>query len=336
MRLGLVLTALVLILPCAFAADLAPVTAPDALRLLEYTIPGATAFGTEPMDVQGHAGFKAAGAIGADKYEAVIDAVIPRVVSVQKNGAEQYKWPGIFAVGHRGTVRFAPENTIPAYLKAIDLGAHIVEIDVRETKDGQIVIMHDPIVFRTTGGKGFVAALTLEEIKKLDAGAKFAPEFAGTPVPTLDEVLDALAGKGLPDIDFKAGDPAKVVAALRAHGLLGKASLANDDFAVQEKVVQCGEGKVLIRPILPKTATPVADLQKRLNPPLVNTDNLSTFRDIHCAGMKVWTNTMSPKEEEETSRIKAAIDAYADYIQTDRLDILVPLLKERGLYAPHP
>ena len=321
---------------CAVAADVESISAPEALGLLERFVPGAAAFRADAADVQGHAGYKAEGKSGGDKFEATIDAVVPRVLNVRKNGTEQYKWPGIFAVGHRGAMRFAPENTISSYKKAIELGAHFVEMDVRETKDGQLAIMHDPIVFRTTGGKGLVSALTADEIKQLDAGTKFGPEFAGERVPTFGEVLDAIAGKGLPDVDFKAGDPVKVVEALSSRGLLAKATFANSDPVLLRKVIECGHGQVLIRPPLPKASDPVAALQQSLNPPLVNIDDVSRFRDIHRAGMKVFTNTMSAKQEDEEANIKAAIAAYADYIQTDRLDILVPLLKERGLYAPRP
>jgi len=309
--------------------------APDALRLLDRIVPGASALEAAEGNWQGHPAYRVAGKIGGDQYEAVIDAGVPRVVSVLRNGAQHYRWPGVLAVGHRGTVQFAPENTISAFKKAIELGAHVVEMDVRETKDGHFIIMHDATVFRTTGGKGLVSALTLNEIKKLDAGFKFGPEFAGERVPTLEEVLDAISGKALPDIDFKSGDPAKLVDFLRARRLLEKVTVCSSNTDLLRKVTELSGGKLLIRPALPKEADPVVALQKSLNPPLVNTDDPSCFQEIHSLGMQVFTNAMSERGDEE-QRIKAAIAANADYIQTDRLDILVPLLKEQGLYALYP
>src|SRR5262249_841934 len=88
-------------------------------------------------------------------------------------------WAEILVVGHRGTRVHAPENTIPAFLKAIELGADLLEMDVRETRDGVLVIMHDADVARTTDGSGAVSGHTLAELKQLDAGSWFGPEWRG-------------------------------------------------------------------------------------------------------------------------------------------------------------
>ncbi len=90
---------------------------------------------------------------------------------------------------HRGAMSTHPENTIPALLEAVRLGAHMIEFDVQLTKDGALVLMHDGTVNRTTDGKGKVADLTLAEIKALDAGAKMDARFAGTRIPTFEEAL---------------------------------------------------------------------------------------------------------------------------------------------------
>ena len=75
-------------------------------------------------------------------------------------------------IGHRGANSIAPENTLKAFQKAIDLGADCVEFDVHESKDGEVVIMHDPDIFRTTGQKhhGLIKDMTLEELRTLDCG----------------------------------------------------------------------------------------------------------------------------------------------------------------------
>ena len=340
MRVRSALTGLLSILllssHCLAAPEPPPISAAESLELLQKLVPDASKLATEPQNIQGHPGFRAFGKLGADEYTATIDAIVPRVTNVTKNGKETYKWPGIFAVGHRGALKFAPENTIASFKKAVELGAHYVEMDVRETKDGQLVIMHDPAVFRTTRGKGLISAMTLPEIKQLDAGALFSPAFAGEKIPTFDEVLDAIHAKAFPDVDLKAAPPEKIADALRNRGLLEHTTLAKNDPPTLRRVIESGEAKILIRPQLPKGTEPIAALQHDVNPPLVNIDDMSRFREIHRAAMKVFTNTMIvlPKSaDEEENRIKAAIDNFADYIQTDRLDILVPLLKERGLYA---
>lgn len=106
-------------------------------------------------------------------------------------------------------------------MRAADAGAHAAEVDVRTTKDGVLVCLHDNAVDRTTGGKGKVADLTLAEVKKLDAGAKFDAKYKGERVPTLREVLAAAKGKIGAMIDLKEDGEEyskKIAAEVREHG----------------------------------------------------------------------------------------------------------------------
>ncbi|WP_261130923.1 glycerophosphodiester phosphodiesterase family protein [Bacillus sp. Marseille-Q3570] len=96
---------------------------------------------------------------------------------------------------HRGVPSLAPENTMAGYRLAYDLEADMIETDLHMTKDGHVIVMHDYTVDRTTDGTGAVKDMTLEEIKKLDAGIKFGEEFAGEPVPTFKEFLQEFKGK---------------------------------------------------------------------------------------------------------------------------------------------
>ena len=93
------------------------------------------------------------------------------------------------AVAHRGHSIAYPENTLEAYRKAIELGIEMIECDLNITRDGKLVMMHDPTLDRTTNGTGHVSAATWEEIQGLDAGGKFKPEFAGARVPSTEETL---------------------------------------------------------------------------------------------------------------------------------------------------
>ncbi|MEK7278389.1 MAG: glycerophosphodiester phosphodiesterase family protein, partial [Chloroflexota bacterium] len=105
-----------------------------------------------------------------------------------------YLYPRTPAViAHRGASAAAPENTLTAFTSAAALGADAVELDVKLSKDGVPIIMHDPTVDRTTDGRGRVADLTLAALKRLDAGAKKDAKFAGERVPTLAEVFEAVA-----------------------------------------------------------------------------------------------------------------------------------------------
>ncbi len=93
-------------------------------------------------------------------------------------------------IGHRGSAGLAPENTLASIRRAHEEGAGWVEFDVKLTKDGVPILMHDDRLGRTTNGKGKVALTTHDEIRGLDAGSWFAPEFAGERVPTLRATLE--------------------------------------------------------------------------------------------------------------------------------------------------
>lgn len=113
--------------------------------------------------------------------------------------------PQIFA--HRGARRVAPENTLPAFAAALDMGADGIELDVHRTADGRLVVIHDFFVDKTTNGHGEVARMTYEEVARLDAGSHFAAEFAGTPVPTLAQVLELVGSRCRINIEIKSMDP---------------------------------------------------------------------------------------------------------------------------------
>jgi glycerophosphoryl diester phosphodiesterase len=100
-------------------------------------------------------------------------------------------------IGHRGAAAAAPENTLASIRKARALGASWVEFDVKLTKDGEAILFHDDRLDRTTDGRGPVAAATLAEIRRLDAGGWFGPAFRGEPVPTFEEALTLCADLGL-------------------------------------------------------------------------------------------------------------------------------------------
>ncbi len=95
---------------------------------------------------------------------------------------------------HRGENQTNPENTLSAFKEAVRLGAHMIEFDVRLTKDGHLIIMHDKTVDRTTNGKGLVSELTLKQIKQLDAGSWKSEKFKGEKVPLLSEALNVIPG----------------------------------------------------------------------------------------------------------------------------------------------
>ena len=106
-------------------------------------------------------------------------------------------------IAHRGFSGEAPENTTAAFRRAIEVGADMIELDVLLSRDGELVVIHDDTLDRTTDGSGRVADHTLEELSRLDAGSWFAPEFAGERIPTLEEVLRLAHGRILVNIEIK-------------------------------------------------------------------------------------------------------------------------------------
>lgn len=131
----------------------------------------------------------------------------------------------LLVFGHRGARAYAPMNTIPSFELALAQGADGVELDVRLTRDGEMIIMHNDTVDETTDGEGKVEDFTLAEMKALDAGAWFNESFRGTRVPTLDEVFEAIGKRTRINVEIKAdglhgnGIEAKVADAIRRHGL---------------------------------------------------------------------------------------------------------------------
>jgi glycerophosphoryl diester phosphodiesterase len=95
----------------------------------------------------------------------------------------------VWVVAHRGASGHAPENTLAAFRRAVELGAGFIETDLRLTRDAHFVAVHDDTLERTTSGTGAVYEHTLAELRQLDAGAWFGSEFAGEKIPTLEEIL---------------------------------------------------------------------------------------------------------------------------------------------------
>lgn len=113
---------------------------------------------------------------------------------------------------HRGASGLAPENTLASISLAMKLGADFCEIDVQETADGKIVLLHDASLNRTTNAKGKIWKLNLADLPNVDAGSWFASEFSGEKIPTLEEMIEAVAGKIKLNIELKINGHQKKLA----------------------------------------------------------------------------------------------------------------------------
>ena len=131
----------------------------------------------------------------------------------------------IVRIAHRGASGYghAPENTLAAFQKAIDIGVDAVECDVHCTKDGHVVVIHDHTLNRTTDRNGIIKHLTLDKVKQADAGSWFDPLFTGQNIPTLRELLELTGNKVIAVIEIKQPDIAhKVVKEIETTGAVSE------------------------------------------------------------------------------------------------------------------
>lgn len=258
-----------------------------------------------------------------------------RVSSVYERSGDKtyvsYRWPGVRVVAHRGGAYMGPpENTIAAFEKAIAIGADLIEIDIRETRDGHLVVIHDTTVDRTTNGSGYVSEMTLEEIRALDAGSWAGEEYAGAKVPTLKEALETMKGRIDPDLDFKAGDIDTLIRVVNEVGIASRCTHAGS--WERNEIISQLEPRIRIRPTISYT-TQIQELCRRLKPALINMDwkavTEENIRMVHLEGAEAFVNTLGSADVLGYARIAAL--AGADYIQSDRPDLVIEMLEELGL-----
>jgi glycerophosphoryl diester phosphodiesterase len=178
-------------------------------------------------------------------------------------------------IAHRGASAAAPQNTLAAFRRAMELGADGVELDVHLSADGIPVVIHNFEVDDVTDGTGKVTDKTLAELKELDAGAKFSPEFAGERIPTLAQVFEVLEGKLLVNVELKDLSPKGV-------GL---------EAPVAEVVRQCGmESKVLFSSFNPFTLRRVRPLAPGIPSGLLYSHDLPPYL------RRAWLAPFTPHE----------------------------------------
>jgi glycerophosphoryl diester phosphodiesterase len=266
-------------------------------------------------------------------YLAILAAV---VLWPGGDGRAQAKEPSsparkIIVIAHRGAHLEAPENTLASLQKAIEIGCDYVEIDVRRTKDGALVIMHDAQVNRMTNGRGRIDQLTLAEIRKLDVKTRKGGRPSGQKVPTLDEILEHAKGRMRIYVDHKNAPPAQVLAAIEKYGML-------HDVVVYGSVNTLREYKrlaptVRIMPGHPDTIPEIEALAKDLKPETLDGNvsewNREQVEAAHRAGVQVWVDSISDRYNEEA--IKRAVEMGVDAIQTNQPAEVLRFLTTMGL-----
>ncbi|MGN7400161.1 glycerophosphodiester phosphodiesterase [Cytobacillus praedii] len=234
-------------------------------------------------------------------------------------------------VAHRGAAGYAPENTIAGFDLAVEMKADYIEIDVQRSKDGEIVVIHDTTVDRTTDGTGKVGDLTFEQLRSLDAGSWKGEQFAGEPIPTFEEILDRYHGKVGILIELKApelypGIEKQVAEALKERNL---------DKPQNEKIIIQSfnfESMKSMDQLLPKV--PIGVLTSNLKDTTAEAlQEFSTYADwfnpsygivteelvnqVHSLGMQIGSWTVRSQEAADflfDMKVDAIITDYPDYV----------------------
>jgi glycerophosphoryl diester phosphodiesterase len=149
------------------------------------------------------------------------------------NADSEWIFHAPLVIAHRGASAYAPENTLAAFIKAVEMKADAVELDAKLLKDGSIIILHDATLDRTTNGTGSVYRYSYDEIKELDAGSHFSAQFSDECIPTLDNVFDVIGKDILINVELtnygKPWDrlPFEVIQLVRRYQLQKKVLLSS-------------------------------------------------------------------------------------------------------------
>ena len=233
-------------------------------------------------------------------------------------------------IAHRGASSYGPENTLAAFDMALQMGARHIELDVQSTRDGHIVVIHDDTVDRTTDGTGPVASHTLAELRSLDAGARFAPAFAGERIPLFEEVLARYQGRAHIHVEIKGhtnGLSERTADLIRTHGMAREVTVTSFQKArLEETRAQAPELPTgwLVRDV---TDTVIAEARAMgltqlcpradaLNPELVDR--------LHAAGLVVRAWGVATEE-----LMRRVVEAGADGMTVNFPDKLIAFLDSR-------
>lgn len=229
-------------------------------------------------------------------------------------------------VVHRGANALAPENTIASADSALAHSAKWIEVDVRRSKDGVLFNLHDETLDRTTNGTGKLADMKAAEVRKLDAGAWFSPNYQGMSVPTIAEMLDHLQGKANVFFDVKRETSVEdLVKLVREKGYSDKSFFwFADEYMLRKFISIAADLKIKVN------ASDISRLkywQKICNPSYVEIapQNITPQFLNYCRqyGIKV----MAACQEDDTSQFPLVLESGADMVNLDRPEVFEKLMK---------
>ncbi|MHA8060100.1 glycerophosphodiester phosphodiesterase family protein [Aquirufa beregesia] len=226
---------------------------------------------------------------------------------------------------HRGNSGSAPENTLATFQKTLDMGVDFIEIDVRTSKDNQLVILHDGTLNRTTNGNGPISNLTLEEIKRLKANKSWEAQFPDERIPTLEETLQLIEKwnkqkntKTYIYVDCKQVEPKPLLALMRQYHLDKESVYFGSDEFLERLKAEDPQSKRM--PSLNK-AEEMETKIKRLAPYAFDVNwlkmNAQLVKDIHKKNIRVYSDVLGPLDQ--ALNYKKAKELGVDLIQTDHV-----------------
>lgn len=235
-------------------------------------------------------------------------------------------------MAHRSIMTDAPENTLPGFQQAIDRGVEWIETDVRLTRDGHHVILHDSTLDRTTNGAGPVEERTLDEIRQLDAGSWFSPAFAGALLPTLTEILDFCRDRVNLYLDCKRVNTTQL-----AHEILDADAthqvIVFDKLEALTETRSASDGRVPVMPSINKRLEPAYWINA-LSPEAVEIHahhiSETLVEAFHASNVIVQAQTLNDRDHPEMWQ--RCLDLGVDWIQTDCAPDVITLIEKS---SPH-
>jgi glycerophosphoryl diester phosphodiesterase len=240
-------------------------------------------------------------------------------------------------IAHRGASGHAPENTIAAFKRAVELGAHFIETDLHLTRDARFVAIHDPTLDRTTNGHGLVRDFTLAELKKLDAGLWFDRQFMGERVPTLEEVLAFAREHDVVfylELKYEAawGMHHALAAAIQSSGNAARTVVISFDPGTLKALRQLDTSSMmglLVEGTSADAVKAVVGAGARQLCPRWDLVTRALVAEAHRADLQVVTWTV-----DEAGQMRTAIDAGVDGIMTDFPDRLRAVVEDMSSSLP--
>jgi glycerophosphoryl diester phosphodiesterase len=230
-------------------------------------------------------------------------------------------------VSHRGASLIAPENTFASADAALDRGAHMIELDVRESADGVLYVLHDQTLDRTTDGSGPIQHHSAAQIDALDAGRWFGPDFEGQRVPRLDAYLDHLRSRGAGAyVEIKWCDAARCASILRDTGMTE--ACFSFSFKPEMRQAMRAAAPDLRQMITLSIARNVSVAKSLFGASLIEIEAAECQPAIIEAARTAGLEIMGYTESDDPQVFRRYRDAGLDYINHDHLDVALSVLEE--------